>query len=151
MSFIRCANFTEAVHKLRTRSFVDRAAVVDTDSWDWDQRKVAVDLASVDILVVGVDSDVDSCSADKVDQAIEDKQECQGLNMEQAAEESFLELDPKLVADSLGLAGKLVVLACRKLEEAVGHMEMAPKLISAALELVGSETSLEIVDSTDCC
>lgn len=138
------------VHRLHKRSFAVQAVVAGTDSWDWALHKVA-EPALVDNLAVDADSDADSCSVDKVDQAIEDNQDFQDLCMEQAAVENYLELDLTPAADNSDLAEMLAVLVFRKLAEAVERMEMEPTLRLEALALVDLETLLEIADLIDCC
>lgn len=139
-----------AAHKHRTRSFVVRAAVVDTDSWDLVHR-TEVAPALVDIPVVDVDSGVDSCWVDTVaDQAIVGKQELPDPNrVDQGEEGSSQVLGPTLAVDSLDSAAMWAELQLRKL--AVPHTAKELTSESEALQLVDSATLLEIVDSTDCC
>lgn len=123
-------------------------AVADTDSWDLELRMA--ELALVDILAAAdADNDVDSYWADTAGQAIVDILEPQEQNMEQAEVENFRALDQKQVAGSL--AEMRAALECRKLEEAVEHMEKELQSISEASELEGLATSLEIADSDCCC
>jgi hypothetical protein len=122
----------------------------DTDSWDWDLRKVA-EPASVDILAADADNDVDSCWADTVVQVTEDKRQFQVRCMERAVEGSFLALVLRPAVDSSDLAAMTVESALQMQAVAVERKEMAPKLQSAASELADSEMSLEIAGSTDCC
>lgn len=137
--------------KLRTRrSSAVRVAdlVAGIDSWGSELRMVA-GLASGDSLVVGADSDVDSCLVDTAVQATEDKLEFPARNMELAAAENFRELVLTPVAGSSGLAAKSEALAFPKL--VARNMETERKSRSVELEPVDSETWLEIAGLIDCC
>lgn len=104
------SSFTVVAHKRHTRSFVVRAAVVDTDSWDLAHRKV-VEQASADIPVVDADSDVDSCWVDRaVVQVIVDKLAHQDqYKVDQEVEGSFLALDLTLAVDNWYFVAMLAV------------------------------------------
>lgn len=127
-------------HKPRRRhSFVARAAVVDTDSWDWVARTVA-ELALEGILVADADSDADSSLADtRPVPVIVDKLEHLERKERLGALGNCLEPDPKPVADSLDSAAKSAAL------------ELLKRLRLVEWALADSETSLEIADLIDCC
>lgn len=113
-------------------------------------HRMEVERASAGILAVDADSDVDSCWADTAAvQAIADKQELQDPSKVVREAGSFLALDPTPAADSSDLVAMLVALPTLTL--AAQRMETERTLGSAVSRLVDSATSLEIVDSTDCC
>lgn len=141
-------SFIGAVHKRRTHSFVVRAAVVDTDSWDSERRREA-ERAWVDSPAVDADNDVDSCWVDTAAvPVIVDKLELQDPSKvgQVDQEGSFQELDLTPAADSLDWAAMSAALRLRK--QAVRRMEMVMEL--AESQLVDWATSLEIADSIDC-
>lgn len=128
-------------HKPRRHSSVAaRAAVVDTDSWDWVERTVA-ELAWEGILVAGADSDVGSSLADtRPVPVIADKLERLERKEHLVELGNCLEPDPKPVAGSLDSAATSAALEL---------LLKRLRLVESAL--ADSETSLEIADSIDCC